>query len=66
MTNRLPKLLHDALTAARRAGEFLGDLDLDAYRANVLVRSAVERQLGVIGEAGRRALELELKRLPLG
>lgn len=57
MTNRLPKHLHDALTAARRAAEFLGGLDLDGYRANVLVRSAVERQLEILGEASRRVLD---------
>ena len=55
MTNRLPKHLHDALSAARRAGEFLADLDADAYRANALVRSAVERQLEILGEACKRA-----------
>ncbi|MBE7417201.1 MAG: DUF86 domain-containing protein [Ideonella sp.] len=59
MTNRLPKHLHDALTAARRATEFLGVLDLDSYRANALVRSAVERQLEILGEAGKRALDEE-------
>lgn len=57
MTNRLPKHLHDALTAARRAREFLGELDADAYRANVLVRSAVERQLEILGEACKRVLD---------
>ena len=57
MTNRLPKHLHDALTAARRAEEFLGGLDADGYRTNVLVRSAVERQLEILGEACRRALD---------
>lgn len=57
MTSRLPKHLHDALTAARRAREFLGELDADAYSANVLVRSAVERQLEILGEASKRALD---------
>lgn len=57
MTNRLPKHLHDALTAARRAEGFLGGLDADGYRTNVLVRSAVERQLEILGEACRRALD---------
>ncbi len=55
--NRLPKHLHDALTAAQRARAFLGDLDADAYGVNVLVRSAVERQLEILGEACRRALD---------
>lgn len=57
MTNRLPTHLHDALTAARRAGEFLGDRDLEVYRADLLVRSAVERQLEILGEACKRALD---------
>jgi uncharacterized protein with HEPN domain len=57
MTNRLPKHLHDALTAAGRARQFLGELDADAYRGNLLVRSAVERQLEILGEACRRVLD---------
>jgi uncharacterized protein with HEPN domain len=57
MTSRLPKHLHDALTAARRARQFLGELHADAYRANALVRSAVERQLEILGEACKRVLD---------
>ncbi len=57
MTNRLPKHLHDALSAVRRAREFLGERDSADYAANALVRSAVERQLEILGEAGRRALD---------
>lgn len=57
MTKRLPKHLHDALTASRRASEFLGELDADAYGGNVLVRSAVERQLEILGEASKRVLD---------
>ena len=57
MSNRLPKHLHDALTAARRAVEFMLDIADSAYSGNVLVRSAVERQLEILGEASRRALE---------
>lgn len=57
MTNRLPKHLHDALAAAQRAEQFLGALDVDGYRANVLVRSAVERQLEILGEACKRVLD---------
>jgi len=57
MMNRLPKHLHDALTAVRRAREFLGGLDADAYSTNALVRSAVERQLEILGEACKRALD---------
>jgi uncharacterized protein with HEPN domain len=56
MTNRLPTHLHEALMAARQAREFMGELDAAGYRANKLVRSAVERQLEILGEACRRAL----------
>ena len=67
MTSRLPKHLFDALLAARRAGEFLGELDMEALRTNLLVCSAVERQLEVLGEASKRALDDEpelRKRIP--
>lgn len=57
MTNRLPKHLHDALLAARRAAEFLGGLDAAGYQSHALERSAVERQLEILGEACRRALD---------
>lgn len=57
MPNRLPKHLHDALVAAGLACEFLAGVDDAAYLANVLLRSAVERQLEILGEACRRALE---------
>lgn len=57
MSERLPKHLHDALAAARLAMEFVGDADLAAYSANALLRSAVERQLEILGEACRRALD---------
>ena len=59
MTSRLPWHLHDALWEARRAREFLGELDADVYRGNVLVRSAVERRLEVLGEACKRVLDEE-------
>lgn len=57
MSARLPKHLHDALTAARLAMEFVAGLDDVSYAASVLVRSAVERQLEILGEAARRSLD---------
>lgn len=57
MPPRLPKHLHDAVTAADLAVEFARGLDTMAYASNVLVRSAVERQLEILGEACRRALD---------
>lgn len=47
------------MLAAARAVEFLQGLDGSAYATNVMVRSAVERQLEILGEASRRALEDE-------
>lgn len=57
MSDRLPKHLHDALTAASLAVQFMGQADLAAYEANAMQRSAVERQFEILGEACRRALE---------
>lgn len=57
MSTRLPKHLHDGLSAALLAVDFCRGMDSDAFAANVLVRSAVERQLEILGEACRRALD---------
>ena len=57
MSERLPKHLDDALHAARLALRFLGGKVLEDYLADVLLRSAVERQVEIVGEACRRALE---------
>jgi uncharacterized protein with HEPN domain len=57
MTNRLPKHLFDAVAAGRLALQFRGSLAPEAYAANTLVRSAVERQLEILGEASRRILD---------
>lgn len=57
MSDRLPKHLDDALYAAGLALRFVSKLGLDDYRADELVRSAVERQVEIVGEACRRALD---------
>lgn len=57
MSTRLPKHLHDGVTAARLAVDFCRHMDATAFGANLLVRSAVERQLEILGEACRRALD---------
>lgn len=59
MTARAPKLLLDALDAAQTAREFLGDLSLDEYLLDRKSRSAVERQLEILGEAGSRLAKVE-------
>ncbi len=57
MSERLPKHLDDALHAAGQALRFMGGRSLEQYRAEDLIRSAVERQLEIVGEACRRALD---------
>ncbi|MGK2900421.1 MAG: HepT-like ribonuclease domain-containing protein [Burkholderiaceae bacterium] len=59
MKNRLPKHLFDALTAVRLAREFSTGLSFGGFEANVLVRSAVERQLEILGEACQRMVQVD-------
>jgi uncharacterized protein with HEPN domain len=47
-------LLVDALDAARSVERFREGLDLDGFRSDGLVRSAVERKLEIVGEALNR------------
>ncbi len=51
MPNATTKRLLDVLGACRAIRSFTAGLDLAAYERNLLVRSAVERQLEIIGEA---------------
>jgi uncharacterized protein with HEPN domain len=57
MNDRLQKHLLDAADAAQAVLDFIGDADASRYAADRLLRSAVERQLTVLGEAARRALD---------
>lgn len=59
MSERLPKHLDDTAHAARPALKFLAGCSFDDYRVDELLRSAVERQVEIVGEACRRALEDE-------
>jgi len=45
------KLLRDALDASAAIQRFVRELHFETYQANELVRSAVERQFEIIGEA---------------
>lgn len=56
MSERLPKHLEDARHAASLALRFVSGVALEQYRTDDLLRSAVERQVEVVGEACRRAL----------
>lgn len=57
MPNRLPKHLFDALTAVGLARQFSAGLSFEDFQASALVRSAVERQLEILGEACQRAVQ---------
>lgn len=59
MNDRLQKHLLDAAEAGQAVLDFLGEADAARYGADRLLRSAVERQLTVLGEAARRALDEE-------
>ena len=51
MEVEVAKRLLDALEAARRIRKFTATLDFAQFSANEMVRSAVERQFEIIGEA---------------
>lgn len=59
MTDRTPKLLVDALVAIESAQEFVAGCPLSNYTADKMRRSAVERQLEILGEACSRLARLE-------
>ena len=54
----------DILAACERARTFLGELDLDAFRADARTASAVPHQIFVIGEAASRLPEDIRQRAP--
>lgn len=51
--------LYDIKTAAQAAQSFVDGFTLQEYETNLLVRSAVERQLEIVGEALNRLLKLD-------
>jgi uncharacterized protein with HEPN domain len=59
MTDKTPKLLVDALEAIDSACEFAAGISLADYCADKMRRSAVERQLEILGEACSRLAKLE-------
>lgn len=58
-THRAPKLLFDAIAAIDAAVSFLSGTSLDAYFTDAMRRSAVERQLEILGEACSRLDKLD-------
>ena len=59
MTDRTPKLLVDALGAIELAKEFVAGCSLADYAVDKMRRSAVERQLEILGEACAQMARLE-------
>jgi uncharacterized protein with HEPN domain len=59
MHERAPKLLADAIAAIEAATAFLQGASLEQYMANAMMRSAVERQLEILGEACSRLDKLD-------
>lgn len=51
--------LHDVLASCRAIDGFVEGKTLEDYEADLLLRSGVERQLSIIGEAVNRAVKLE-------
>jgi uncharacterized protein with HEPN domain len=59
MKNETRQLLLDVLLSCRAIGRYTAGYDFTAYEGNEMVRDAVERRLGIIGEALNRAAVLE-------
>ncbi|HQG03041.1 MAG TPA: DUF86 domain-containing protein [Thermoleophilia bacterium] len=51
--------LYDAVAAAEAIRRFIAGRTLDEYRSDRILRSAVERQFEILGEALRRALKAD-------
>lgn len=54
MPRKLSKLLFDILTSIEGIEEFTKNKELKDYQANRMMRSAIEREYEIIGEAVRR------------
>ena len=59
MAERRPKLLFDALTAITAARSFVLGLGFEDDSKSLLIRSAVERQLEILGEACARLASVD-------
>lgn len=59
MQPEAPALIWDARRAASRVLEFVAGRSWDDYRQDVMLRSAVERQFQIIGEALNRLRKVD-------
>jgi uncharacterized protein with HEPN domain len=55
MTNEAKKRLLDVVNACEAIADFVAGMDFATYESNRLLRSAVERQFEIIGEALNKA-----------
>jgi uncharacterized protein with HEPN domain len=60
MTNEARKRLLDVVNACDAIAEFVAGKDFSAYESDRLLRSAVERQFEIIGEALNKAGAVEM------
>jgi uncharacterized protein with HEPN domain len=63
MTDAVKKRLHDALRACDAILKFVDGVRFGTYESDLLLRSAVERQLEIIGEALGRAADRDGSRI---
>jgi uncharacterized protein with HEPN domain len=61
MVERRPKLVFDALSAMNAARSFIAEVSFEDYAQKLLIRSAVERQLEILGEACARLANVDGK-----
>ena len=59
MTDELQQRMYDAKSACQAILSFTEHVSLDAYTGDLLLRSAVERQFEILGEALNRADALD-------
>ncbi|MFZ5952889.1 MAG: DUF86 domain-containing protein [Candidatus Rifleibacteriota bacterium] len=59
MTHNIKTCLHDAISACQLILKFSEGINLEEYHENLLVKSAVERQFEILGEALNRIKKLE-------
>jgi len=59
MPPEIRKFLYDIQSACQALEQFIDGITLDDYQADLLLRSGVERQLTIIGEALNQALRVD-------
>lgn len=59
MTHNIKACLHDAVSACQLILKFSEGISLQEYQENLMIKSAVERQFEILGEALNRIKKLE-------